>query len=57
VNTIAYAAFAPLAAGLSNGTRTGVLTPVTGLGQGTAGSGYPDGTNARRAQVGVRILF
>jgi hypothetical protein len=57
VNTIAYTAFAPLAAGLSNGTRTGVLTPVTGLGQGTAGSGYPDGTNARRAQVGVRILF
>jgi hypothetical protein len=57
VNTIAFTAFAPLAAGLTNGTRTGVLTPVTGLGQGIAGGGYPDGTNARRAQVGVRILF
>jgi hypothetical protein len=57
VNTIAYTAFAPLAAGLSNGARAGVLTPVAGLGQGNAAGGYPDGTNVRRAQVGVRVIF
>ena len=34
-----------------------VLTPTPGLGQGVASAGYPDGTNARRAQVSVRVTF
>jgi len=28
-----------------------------GFGVGTTSAGYPDGTNARRAQVGVRLSF
>lgn len=35
----------------------GVLTPTAGLGQGTASGGFPDGTNARRAQIGFRVTF
>ena len=35
----------------------GVLTPVATLGQGTASQGFPDGTNARRAQVAFRVVF
>ncbi len=43
-------------------TNTGVLTqqPVggsTGLGAGSASSGFPDGTNARRAQASFRYTF
>jgi len=34
-----------------------VLTPTPGLGRGVASAGYPDGTNARRAQVSVRVTF
>jgi len=34
-----------------------VLRPVAGLGSAVASQGYPDGTNARRAQVSVRFLF
>lgn len=45
VNTTAYNA------------RSGVLTPVAGLGAGTASGGFPDGTNARRAQVSLRFIF
>jgi hypothetical protein len=45
VNTTAYNA------------RTGVLTPVAGVGTGTASGGFPDGTNARRAQVSLRFIF
>ena len=33
------------------------ITPATGLGLPTASSGFPDGTNARRAQVSIRIDF
>ena len=33
------------------------LTPATGFGQVTASSGFPDGTNARRAQASIRIDF
>ena len=33
------------------------LTPTPGLGVGSASGGFPDGTNARRAQVGVRFTF
>jgi len=36
---------------------SGVLNPVAGLGMGTASGGFPDGTNARRAQVSVRFVF
>ena len=35
----------------------GILTPVAGAGKGTASAGFPDGTNARRAQVSVRYTF
>jgi hypothetical protein len=36
--------------------RVLTLTP-TAFGQGTASAGFPDGTNARRAQVSVRAVF
>ncbi len=35
----------------------GVLVPVSGLGTGNASQGFPDGTNARRAQVAFRVVF
>lgn len=35
----------------------GVISPVDGIGLGTASGGFPDGTNARRAQVSVRFTF
>jgi hypothetical protein len=35
----------------------GVLTPSAGYGVGSASTGYPDGTNVRRAQVSLRLLF
>jgi outer membrane receptor protein involved in Fe transport len=37
--------------------QAGVLRPVAGLGVGTASGGFPDGTNARRAQISLRLLF
>ncbi len=37
--------------------RNGVLTPTARLGEGSASQGFPDGTNARRAQVSLRIVF
>jgi len=57
VNTIAYLSVAPLAPNLINGPRFGTLLPVPGLGAGIASQGFPDGTNARRAQVVLRIAF
>jgi hypothetical protein len=57
VNTIAYTSVAQLPAGVLNGPRTGTLMPVAGLGAPIAAQGFPDGTNARRLQVGVRIVF
>lgn len=45
VNTTAY---------LATGTT---IRQATGLGNGTAASGFPDGTNARRAQVSARFTF
>jgi hypothetical protein len=35
----------------------GVLNPTIGVGRGTNSQGFPDGTNARRAQVGLRVTF
>jgi outer membrane receptor protein involved in Fe transport len=35
----------------------GVLSPVPRLGEGSATGGFPDGTNARRLQVSVRVLW
>ena len=35
----------------------GALTPTARLGEGSASQGFPDGTNARRAQVGLRFVF
>jgi hypothetical protein len=37
--------------------RGGVLTPTASYGQGNASGGFPDGTNARRAQVSARFVF
>ena len=34
-----------------------VLTPDSRFGQGSATQGFPDGTNARRAQVSLRFIF
>jgi hypothetical protein len=45
VNTQAYTASA------------GVIRPVAGVGVGTASGGFPDGTNARRAQFAMRVIF
>jgi Carboxypeptidase regulatory-like domain/TonB dependent receptor len=38
-------------------TETGTITQQNGIGTGTASAGFPDGTNARRAQVSVRYTF
>jgi hypothetical protein len=57
VNTIAYTSAAPLASGLVNGPRYGAMMPVPGLGAGIESQGFPDGTNARRAQVAFRVAF
>jgi outer membrane receptor protein involved in Fe transport len=35
----------------------GVIRPVAGVGVGTASGGFPDGTNARRAQISLRVIF
>jgi hypothetical protein len=45
VNNVAYVA------------QTGVLKPVTGVGDGNTSWGPLDGTNARRMQVGLRVVF
>ena len=45
VNTEAYSA------------SNGILTPTAGLGLGSQSQGFPDGTNARRAQVSLRFYF
>lgn len=38
-------------------TANGVITPTAGVGAGNQSQGFPDGTNARRAQVSLRIVF
>jgi hypothetical protein len=39
-------------------TATGLnISPAVGLGTPTATSGFPDGTNARRAQASIRLAF
>jgi hypothetical protein len=45
VNTVAFEA------------QDAILRPVPHLGEGVASQGYPDGTNARRAQVSLRYLW
>ena len=35
----------------------GVISPTAGVGVGNASQGFPDGTNARRAQVSLRLVF
>jgi hypothetical protein len=37
--------------------RGNVLSPFSALGVGTQSQGFPDGTNARRAQFGARFVF
>jgi hypothetical protein len=34
-----------------------ILTPLAGYGVGTQSTGFPDGTNVRRAQVSLRFVF
>jgi hypothetical protein len=36
---------------------SGVLNVTPRLGEGTQSAGFPDGTNARRAQIGLRLMF
>lgn len=36
---------------------SGALRPTPRLGEGSASGGFPDGTNARRAQVSLRLVF
>jgi len=38
-------------------SANGILTPTPGLGVGNQSQGFPDGTNARRAQVSLRLIF
>jgi outer membrane receptor protein involved in Fe transport len=38
-------------------STAGVLRPTANMGIGTASQGFPDGTNARRMQVGLRLEF
>jgi hypothetical protein len=57
VNSIAYLALPAPPPGQPNGPLTGTLFPVPGLGAGNASQGFPDGTNARRLQAGIRIIF
>jgi hypothetical protein len=45
INTTAYTA------------TNGVLKPVTSFGTGNAAQAFPDGTNARRMQAGIRFEF
>jgi hypothetical protein len=45
VNTVAYEAL------------NGVLRPMAHLGEGVETQGYPDGTNARRAQISIRLVW
>jgi len=45
VNTQAYSA------------TGGILRPTANLGVGSASQGFPDGTNARRCQVAMRLFF
>ena len=52
-NTIANTAVFTQAFTATNG----VLKPTPGLGTGSASAGFPDGTNARRAQVSARLVF
>ncbi|WP_047496995.1 TonB-dependent receptor [Terriglobus sp. TAA 43] len=40
-----------------DGNGNGILVPVPKPGRGTASAGFPDGTNARRAQVSIRYSF
>jgi outer membrane receptor protein involved in Fe transport len=35
----------------------GILSPATGYGVGSASQGFPDGTNARRLQLGLRFAW
>ncbi|MFB3826733.1 MAG: hypothetical protein ACE15B_08180, partial [Bryobacteraceae bacterium] len=37
--------------------RNGVLSPERGLGEGAQSQGFPDGTNARRAQISLRFIW
>ena len=35
----------------------GILNPAAGFAAGTATGGFPDGTNARRLQLGLRFIW
>jgi len=41
----------------NSATNTGTIQAVSGTGTGTATAGFPDGTNARRAQASLRYTF
>jgi hypothetical protein len=58
-NTITYTAASNVGynASWTAATRSGVIYPAPGLGVPTASGGFPDGTNARRAQASLRLEF
>jgi hypothetical protein len=43
--------------GQAYSVASGVFTPTANFGAGSASQGFPDGTNARRAQVSARFVF
>lgn len=49
INTQAYTA--------SGGVLRPQVAPAAPMGSGSASQGFPDGTNARRAQLGLRLVF
>jgi len=51
VNQVAYKSL------WNSTTKTGYLEAQPGVGTGTASGGFPDGTNARRAQASFRYTF
>ena len=57
VNPIEYLALPTTPAGQPNGIRSGTLFAVPGAGAGNASQAFPDGTNARRLQAGIRVEF
>jgi hypothetical protein len=42
---------------LGNTLRPVLTNGVSHVGDGSASQGFPDGTNARRMQVGLRFVF
>jgi len=57
LDTLGFTGVTSLPAGAVSGPLSGVIKPVAGVGTPIAAGGYPDGTSARRLQVGFRLVF